>query len=88
MPKVIQVRDVPDDVHKRLKIKAAQQGMTLSELVRRLLVTYAEEPTIDEIYERIKARPAVDMSISSAELVRRGREERMAELDRRAAERW
>jgi hypothetical protein len=88
MSKIIQVRDVPDDVHQRLKVKAAQQGVTLSELVRRQLAEFAGQLTIDEIYERIKARGPVDLPESSAELVRRGREERMAELDRRAEERW
>jgi antitoxin FitA len=87
MPKVIQVRDVPDDVHRRLKVKAAQQGMTLSELVRRYLVELAEQPTMAEVLERIKSRERVDLPISSAELVRRAREERDAELLRRLEER-
>ena len=74
--KIIQVRDVPDDVHRKLKARAAQQGMSLSELVRRQLVELAERPTVDEIYERIRQLPPVELSESSAEVVRRAREER------------
>src|SRR5438034_890167 len=49
MPKTIQVRDVPHDVHHRLTVRAAEQRMSLSELVRAELVEMARRPTMAEM---------------------------------------
>ncbi len=55
---LIQIRDVPDDVHRTLKARAAVQGTSLSEYVRREIVRAARAPTADELDERIRARGA------------------------------
>lgn len=78
----LQVRDVPDPVHRRLKARAALEGVTLSELVRRELERVAERPTMSEMIERISARPAVELSRGAgAEAVRAGRRDRDRQLD-------
>ena len=66
MSKTIQVRDVPDDVHHRLTIRAAQQRLSLSEVVRADLVQLARRPTMDEMLERLASRPALEAPETAA----------------------
>jgi predicted nucleic acid-binding protein/plasmid stability protein len=73
MPKTIQVRDVPDDVHHRLTVQAAQQRLSLSELVRAELVAAARRPTMAEMLDRLAARPAVEPPETAADAIRRER---------------
>jgi plasmid stability protein len=56
MPKMIQVRNVPDDVHRALKASALAEGMSLSDYLKRELTTIASQATFEEIDARIKAR--------------------------------
>ena len=56
MPKMIQVRDVPDEVHRTLKMRAAAAGMSLSDYVKRDLEIAASRPTLDEIDARVRER--------------------------------
>jgi hypothetical protein len=81
MAKTVQIRNVPDKVHRTLKAKAAQAGMSLSEFLLQELKQAASTPTEDEIWERVKHLPPVVSSESSAQMVRAGREERMRHLD-------
>ncbi|MEA2310791.1 MAG: hypothetical protein QOE28_759 [Solirubrobacteraceae bacterium] len=55
---LIQIRNVPDDVHRTLKSRAAAEGTSLSEYVLRDLVRAARNPTPAELDERIRARAA------------------------------
>jgi plasmid stability protein len=56
MPQMIQVRNVPDDVHRTLKARAAAAGMSLSDYIKRDLEEAASRPSIEEIDERVMAR--------------------------------
>ncbi len=56
MSKMIQVRDVPDDVHRTIKMRAAAAGMSLSDYVKRDLEIAAAHPTLDEIDARVLER--------------------------------
>ena len=56
MSKMIQVRNVPDDVHRTLKVRAAAVGMSLSDYVKRDLEIAAARPTLEEIDARVSAR--------------------------------
>ncbi len=56
MSTMIQVRNVPDEVHRTLKMRAAAAGMSLSDYVKRDLVQAASAPTIEEIDARVRAR--------------------------------
>lgn len=51
MPKMIQIRDVPDQLHGTLKARAAREGMSLSDFLRRELEHAAERPTMREWLE-------------------------------------
>lgn len=69
---LIQIRDVPEDVHRTLKSRAALEGVSLSEYLRRRLVAEASRPTLDELSARIEARGRTE--ISSEEIVETIRE--------------
>lgn len=55
MSKMIQVRDVPDEVHRTLKSRAAAAGLSLSDYIKRDLEA-APRPTLEEIDARVMAR--------------------------------
>jgi antitoxin FitA len=76
----IQIRNVPEEVHRTLKAQAARQGMSLSEYLLRDVVELASRPTLEEMVERVRSRPLVRTTVSAAELVREAREERGREL--------
>lgn len=76
MSKMIQIRNVPDDVHRALKVKAVEAGMSLSDFLRREVTSIAQRPSIDELLERIKRRGSVAVSEDSASAVRAEREAR------------
>jgi antitoxin FitA len=72
---MIQIRNVPDRVHRRLKARAAEEGLTLSDYLLRMAEREAELPTLEELSERIRGRGRAGSLRSSAEIVRELREE-------------
>jgi plasmid stability protein len=73
---MIQVRDVPDEIHRVVKARAAQAGMSLSEYLLREIKLVAKRPTLDEIMTRIKHRGHPIAPIDSAAELRAEREGR------------
>jgi plasmid stability protein len=67
---LVQIRDVPEDVHHTLKARAALSGISLSEYVRGVLARTAARPTPAELASRIKARGAAAPSQPSEITVR------------------
>ena len=78
MSKMIQIRNVPDDLHRKLKVRAAEQGLSLSEYLLRMAEREASTPTIAELSERIRRRGRVEIDVDVAALIREAREERGA----------
>lgn len=76
MSKMIQVRNVPDDIHRELKIRAAKSGMTLSDYLLRELRKHVAHPTTEELLERLASRERPPVSETAAEAVRAEREAR------------
>lgn len=76
MAQTLQIRNVPPDVHRTLKVRAAQAGMTLSDYLLRELTAVARRPTLAEIVARIRSRPAARAALDSARAVRAEREAR------------
>jgi antitoxin FitA len=68
--KLLQIRNVPDEVHRTLKSRAALAGMSLSEYALAELRRAAERPTREEILARIAARPKSRLRRSAAAAVR------------------
>jgi plasmid stability protein len=73
---MLQVRNVPDALHRRLKIRAASQGRPLTDYVLDILKRADREPTIEEWLEDVQKLPETKLSVSPAELVRKARETR------------
>lgn len=74
MTVMIQIRNVPDDLHRRLKSRAALAGMSLSEYLLSEIRHVAERPTLEEMRVRLESRPEVVLPISSADAVRAERD--------------
>jgi hypothetical protein len=74
MAKMIQLRHVPDDLHRTLKSRAALEGLSLSDFLLREVRRIAERPTVDELRRRLAARTPVPRRINSARLIRAGRD--------------
>lgn len=76
MTVMIQIRNVPAPLHRRLKSRAALAGMSLSDYLLAEIRQSAERPTIDELRARLESRAAVEPSISPTEAVRAERDAR------------
>jgi plasmid stability protein len=76
MSKMIQIRNVPDALHRKLKARAAMAGMSLSDYLLSELRRTAEVPTLAELEERLSKLPPVSVEIDTAQLVREAREAR------------
>ena len=76
MPKMIQLRHVPDDLHRKLKARAALVGLPLSDYLLQEVRRVAERPTIAELRSRLAHRSAVTTTVSPAKAVRAERDGR------------
>jgi len=76
MSVMIQIRNVPDELHRKLKSRAALAGMSLSDYLLREVAQVAERPTMEEVWARIASREPVDLSESAADAVRAERDSR------------
>ncbi len=71
--KMIQVRNVPEDLHRALKARAAREGVTMSDLVLGELPRLAHKPSPEQLLDRIRRRTPVG-GPPAAELIRAERE--------------
>ena len=76
MSKMIQIRNVPDALHRRLKARAAVAGMSLSDYLLQEIRQVAVLPTPDEWLERLRRRSPVRTRLSPAKAVRAERDGR------------
>lgn len=76
MSKMIQLRNVPDALHRSLKSRAALAGMSLSDYLLGEIREIAEKPTLAELRLRLHRRQPVTAPIDTARLVREEREAR------------
>jgi hypothetical protein len=81
--KMIQIRHVPEDVHARLKARAAAAGMSLSDYLLRELTFLASRLTWDEYFDLVDREGPIATGIDWAETIRAEREERERELEAR-----
>jgi plasmid stability protein len=70
MPKMIQLRNVPDTLHRRLKARAAMAGMSLSDYLLTEIREIAERPTLAELRDRLHTRKGITLPLDTARLVR------------------
>jgi antitoxin FitA len=76
MSKMIQIRDVPEEVHSTLKARAAREGMSLSDYIKRELERTIARPTMREWLERVRLAKPVTTKRSAAQVIRELRETR------------
>lgn len=72
--KMIQIRNVPDDLHRTLKVRAARLGMSLSDYLLSEISEIADKPTLTEHLEGLTQRESVSVDESPAEIIRRHRD--------------
>ena len=73
MAVMIQVRNVPDALHRSLKARAAMAGMSLSDYLLGELREIAERPTLAELRERLHTRRPLSVTLDTGGLVREER---------------
>lgn len=76
MSKMIQIRHVPDALHRRLRTRAAMAGMTLSDYLRQELERVSEQLTYTEMRERLASLAPASVRESPADAVRSERDSR------------
>ncbi len=74
MSKMIQIRNVPDDLHRILKVRAAREGMTLSDYLLSEIELVAEKPTMKEWLDKVSRDEPVEVYESPSEIIRRMRD--------------
>jgi hypothetical protein len=78
--RMIQIRHVPEDVHRKLKERAKRQGMTLSDYLLQEVTLLSMQLSWEELFEEIDEEDPVATGIDWVETIREGREERDREL--------
>jgi antitoxin FitA len=73
---MIQIRNVPDALHRHLKSRAALAGMSLSDYLLSELRQVAERPTLEELRARLARRAGMTPSVAAAQAVRAERDRR------------
>ena len=74
--KMIQIRNVPEALHRRLKARAAIEGLSLSDFLRIQMQAVAERPTLSELRQRLSSRSVPSLSESPTEALRQERDSR------------
>ena len=76
MSTMIQIRNVPESLHRRLKARAALEGISMSRYVLREVERALERPSRRELLEAIRSQPVISLERSPADILREERESR------------
>ena len=76
MNTMIQIRNVPTSTHRRLKARAALEGVSMSRFILREIERALERPSRNELLDAIQAQPEIALDPSPAEIIRAEREQR------------
>ena len=74
MSKMVQIRNVPDALHRKLKVRAAAAGQTLSDYLLGEMERFAARPTREEMLARIHRRSRVTLKTPAAVVIREERD--------------
>jgi plasmid stability protein len=74
MSKMIQIRNVPDELHRKLKVRAAERGTTLSDYLLAEVEEIADRPTLSELMERLATDEPVELDEPPEVTIRRIRD--------------
>jgi len=78
MGKMLQVRNVPERLHRELRRRAKARGQTLTDFVQEVLEREVARPPAEEVFDRVESRRPVELDIRVAEIVRQERAGREA----------
>jgi plasmid stability protein len=73
---MIQIRHVPDALHRQLKIRAAEADMTLSDYLKAELEQIAAQPTLAQIADRLRELEPVTLDEPVVDVLRNARDQR------------
>lgn len=76
MSKMIQLRNVPDSLHSKLRMRAAMAGMSLSDYLQGELTRLTDQLSVSELRHRLDGLETVSVSESAADILRRERDAR------------
>ena len=76
MQTMIQIRNVPETLHRRLKARAAIEGISMSRYVLREIEKALERPSRRELLEAIRSQPEVALEPPPADVLRQERDSR------------
>jgi plasmid stability protein len=76
MTAMIQIRNVPDELHRKLKARAALQGKSLSDYLLEGIAEMAERPSVEEWRARLRTREPMNLGDETLEILRAEREGR------------
>jgi hypothetical protein len=82
--RMIQIRHVPEDVHRILKARAKRAGMSLSDYLLQEVTMLSRQASWEELFDEIDGEDPTPTGIDWAEVIREGREERDRELTDRS----
>ena len=74
MTRMIQIRNVPDKLHREIKARAALAGMSLSDYLLREIEAIAARPTVADLKRRLAAYPTVDLQTAPVYAIREERD--------------
>ena len=75
MSVMVQIRNVPDELARELKARAAAQRLSLSDFLLARLEELASEPCLEDVLDRLAARPRRHLPGPASELVAEARRE-------------
>ena len=73
---MVQIRNVPAEFHRRLKARAAMEGMSMSDYILREVGKALDRPRREEILARLRARPVRRLKVGPADVIRAERDAR------------
>jgi plasmid stability protein len=76
MNKHIQIREIPEDTHRKLKARAAAEGVSMSEYLKRLIEQDLKRPDWASIRARLATMEPIELPVTTAEIIREEREGR------------
>lgn len=78
---MVQIRDLPEELHEKLKQRARASGLSLSDFLSKFLESTAAAPSKPEFWQRLKQRTRINTSVSAAQVIRESRDERDAQIE-------
>jgi len=76
MSKMIQLRNVPDALHRKLKARSALAGMSLSDYLLAEIKEIAERPTLAELRDRLHQRAPISKDLNTVQVLEEERSAR------------